>query len=157
MATVAFVSFVTTIRSVSKALPYAVTGTDRERLATAFPRSGASSEPVKVETGDRVIELPAAAADAVRHLLAELASGASVHVLARDAELTTQEAADLLGLSRTYLVRLIDQGKLPARLVGTHRRVRVADVLAYQARRSARLQAVAEITRSDRAADIPYQ
>lgn len=141
----------------AETLSYAVSGADRERLATALARPGASSGPVTVQTNDRVIELPAAAAEAVRHLLAELASGAEVHVLAQDAELTTQEAADLLGLSRTYLVRLIDQGKLPARLVGTHRRLRVADVLAYQARRSGRLQAVAEITTSDTAADVPYR
>ncbi len=103
------------------------------------------------------MELPAAAADAVRHLLVELASGASVRVLVDDADLTTQQAADLLGISRTYVVRLIDQGSIPARLVGTHRRVRAADVLAYQARREARLRAVAQITEADVAAGVPYR
>src|SRR4051794_37843322 len=100
----------------SKTASYAVAGADRERLATAFvEREG--SGPVLVQTDAGVVELPAAAAEAVRHLLVELASGAAVRVLADDAELTTQEAADLLGISRTYLVRLIDAGKVDAHLV----------------------------------------
>lgn len=140
----------------SKTLSYAVTGPDRERLASAFTDPEAPG-PVTVQTDAGVVELPAAAAEAVRHLLVELATGASVHVLADDAELTTQEAADLLGISRTYLVRLIDDGKVPAHLVGTHRRLRAADVLAYQARREARLQAAAEITEADVAAGVPYR
>lgn len=140
----------------SKTLSYAVAGPDRERLATAFA-DPETAGPVTVQTEHGVVELPAAAAEAVRHLLVELASGASVHVLADEAELTTQEAADLLGISRTYLVRLIDDGKVPAHLVGTHRRLRAADVLAYQSRRDARLHDVAEITRADVAAGVPYR
>jgi excisionase family DNA binding protein len=141
---------------VSRILTVEVSGADRDRLAIAFADRD-SSGPVQIHTEDGVVELPQAAAEAVRHLLVELASGAAVYVLAEDAEMTTQEAADLLGISRTYLVRLVDQGKLPAHLVGTHRRLRAADVLAYQARRNARLKAVADITESHAAAGVPYR
>jgi excisionase family DNA binding protein len=78
-------------------------------------------------------------------------------VLAENAELTAQEAANLLGISRTYLVRLIDQGRLQAHLVGTHLHLRAVDVLTYQARRNARLDAVAEVSEADRAAGITYR
>lgn len=112
---------------------------------------------MRVQTADGTIELPATAAAAVWHLLAELATGAEVHVLADNAELTTQQAGDILGISRTYVVRLIDQGKLPAHLVGTHRRLLAADVLAYQQRRSTRLGAVAQVTEADDASGVPYR
>jgi excisionase family DNA binding protein len=72
-----------------------------------------------------------------------------VHLLTDDDELTTQHAADILGLSRTYVVRLIDQGNLPAHMVGTHRRLRANDVIAYRARRDDRLAAVAAISAAD--------
>ncbi len=140
---------------VNGSLTYLVPENEREQLSDAF--GSRSDGPVRVETPDGTIELPATAAAAVRHLLSELATGSEVHVLADAAELTTQEAAHLLGLSRTYIVRLIDQGKLPAHLVGTHRRLFAADVLAYQQQRSARLAAVAEVTGADTVAGVPYR
>jgi excisionase family DNA binding protein len=73
-----------------------------------------------------------------------------------DAELTTQQAADLLGISRTYVVRLIDQGDLPAHMVGTHRRLNAADVLQYRRRRQERLDAVAAIAHADDQQGIRY-
>ena len=94
---------------------------------------------------------------AVEQLLTDLASGGVVHVLADDRDVTTQEAADVLGLSRTFVVRLIDSGKLPAHLAGTHRRVRVADVVAYADERRRRLDAVAAIADADQAAGIDYR
>lgn len=67
-----------------------------------------------------------------------LAEGRSVTVLTDDAELTTQEAAEYLGMSRQYLVRLLEEDALPYHKVGTHRRLRLGEVQAYGHRRDAR-------------------
>jgi excisionase family DNA binding protein len=111
---------------------------------------------VSIRVGDETIELPASASRAVRTLLRDLAAGVPVHVIPADAELTTQQAADLLGLSRTYVVRLIDQGSLPAHRAGTHRRLLASDVLAYRDRRAARLAALGELTEADEDLGLSY-
>jgi excisionase family DNA binding protein len=68
-------------------------------------------------------------------LLADLRAGNSVTVLQSRHELTTAEASKILGMSRQYLVQLLDKGEIPFHKVGTHRRLYVRDVLAYKARR----------------------
>ncbi len=80
--------------------------------------------------------------EALRALLAPLAQGKMVRVVPLEAELTTQEAAEILGVSRPHLIRLLESGKIPYRKVGTHRRIRVEDLLAYREKAQAQGQAI---------------
>lgn len=92
--------------------------------------------------------LPVRLAEVLDGLLQDLAAGRAVQVITLEEEISTQEAAELLNVSRPYLVKLVESGALPHRKVGPRRRLHLQDVLAYRARldaqRQAALQALAD-------------
>jgi len=88
------------------------------------------------------LELPAEVLGLMREILAHMANGSAVTILPVEAELTTQQAAELLGVSRPYFVRLLEDGKIPFTKVGTHRRVLAVDVLGYREARRERSKAL---------------
>lgn len=94
------------------------------------------------------IELPASALEALRKVVEAMSRGESVTVIPHDKQLTSQETAEILSVSRPHLIKLLDRGELPFHRVGTHRRIKIEDVLAYRERRDAeRRAALAELTR----------
>lgn len=77
-----------------------------------------------------------------------MANGQSISIVHYDQALTTQQAAEILQVSRPYLIQLLEQGKIPYEKVGTHRRVRMKDVLRYKEQRDRiRAEALDELGR----------
>lgn len=71
----------------------------------------------------------------LRQVVQVMASGKNVSIVTYNPEITTQQAADLLNVSRPYLIKLLEQGELPYILVGTHRRVKFEDLIKYKQQR----------------------
>jgi excisionase family DNA binding protein len=107
-----------------------------EKLNQELERQLALGEEVSVmlsadEAGTQY-DLPATAVKLLVKILAEIAKGNAVAVVGLKPELTAKEAAELLGISHPRLIKLLESGKLPFHEVGTHHRIRLADVLAYR-------------------------
>ncbi|MDP2402024.1 MAG: helix-turn-helix domain-containing protein [Coriobacteriia bacterium] len=97
------------------------------------------------ETGAHV-EVPEQVYRLTREVLSIVAEGGTAAVVEVEHDLTTQAAADILGVSRPHLIKLLDQGEIPYYKVGSHRRLAVGDVLAFKKRRDAQRQALKELT-----------
>jgi excisionase family DNA binding protein len=101
------------------------------KLSKLYKNSATSIEFVVKDDGV-AYELPVSALDSIETILKNLAEGRHSEILSEDQYLTTQQAADILNVSRPFVVRLLEAGKLPFKKVGRHRRVRFSDLKTYQ-------------------------
>ena len=94
------------------------------------------------------LTLPHSIYKVLEQVVHEMARGNAIRVLPVKAELSTQQAADLLNVSRPHLVKLLERGELPYHRAGSHRRIVLEDLLVYKERRDReRMEALDEITR----------
>ncbi|MQT37339.1 MAG: Helix-turn-helix domain-containing protein [Pseudomonas helleri] len=105
-----------------------------------------------------VVELPTFALRLLGEILSELAVGNAVKVVPIHAELTTQEGADMLNVSRPHLVKLLDNGVLPHTKTGRHRRIKFTDLMAYKEQRDrASRDAMDELAAQAQALGMGYE
>jgi excisionase family DNA binding protein len=103
------------------------------------------------------IEIPAGAVPLIQSILSAMGRGEAVSIVPIHAELTTQQAATLLGVSRPFIIKLLEEKALPHRKVGRHRRVVLQDLLAYKQRVERERQRVLDdLTVESQKLDIGY-
>ena len=127
-----------------------ITATDSERPVLSRIEGvlgNVNRVPKLMSPNGEEIELPKSLSQVLRQLVYYLARGRAVTIVPLNRELTTQEAADILNVSRPYLIKLLEQGEIPFARTGTHRRIRVDDLMEYKKRRDAeRRRGMAELT-----------
>lgn len=112
---------------------------------------------VRIEGSNELVELPSGAVRMLVDLLAEMAAGHAVTLIPIHAELTTQEAADLLGVSRPFLIDQLEKKAIPFRKVGSHRRIRFGDLQGYKQRIDAeRKKALDDLAAEAQHLDLGY-
>lgn len=95
----------------------------RKSLSIRFEPDGGAAEPIAI---------PIAAVELLSHILTEMGKGNAVTLMPVHAELTTQQAAGILNVSRPFLIEQLEHGTIPFRKVGTHRRILFQDLMAYK-------------------------
>lgn len=131
----------------------------RQRLSAAIETSG---EPQKISVIDKAgkaheVVLPSDALNMMIEVLNQLGQGNSVSLTPIHAELTTQEGADILNISHSKFIKLIDSKEIPYSRTGNRRKINYSDIVEYKARQQEnRLIALAELSASDQDMDLGY-
>jgi excisionase family DNA binding protein len=124
------------------------------KAAASLKEAASAGQDVQLVVRERpniLVPLPARAVKLIHDVLSAMANREPFSIIPHEAELTTQQAADFLNVSRPYLTGLIDRGQIPHRLVGRHRRVRFADLLAFEKQSAeTRRKALAEMAEEAR-------
>lgn len=103
-------------------------------LSPFVQRKGSLTLKVREAGKDQPLELPSGAVALLMEILEAMAAGRGLTLIPENAELTSVQAADLLNVSRPFLIKLLEDNALPHRKVGKHRRIHVEDVMAYKAK-----------------------
>lgn len=99
---------------------------------TKLPEDKSEEVTIQLPQGGKTIVIPKKAFAMLTTILSNMAEGKSMTLLSLETEISTQQAADILQVSRPHLVKLLDQGQIPFKKAGSHRRILLKDVVAYE-------------------------
>ncbi|MBD2769823.1 helix-turn-helix domain-containing protein [Hymenobacter sp. BT664] len=95
-------------------------------------KKGGDLVELRLQEHDEAVTIPRKALELLKFILLSMAEGKAVSLIPSDSELSTQQAADMLNVSRPHLVKLLEQGAIPFKKVGSHRRVQLEHLLSYE-------------------------
>lgn len=102
-----------------------------QRATAIFSKKRTDAIKIKIQESDEYVTVPKSALDFLVNILANMAEGKSISLVPSDTEVTTQQAADMLNVSRPHVVKLLEHGAIPYKKAGSHRRIRLEDLKAY--------------------------
>ena len=127
-----------------------------KRITDKHSRPSNSIE-IEVEGEADHVKIPVSAFKFLSHILDLMAQGKAISIIPTDAEVTTQQAAEMLNVSRPHVVKLLEEGELPFHKVGTHRRIKLQDLEAYRSKmEKERDEALSELTRQSQELGLDY-
>ena len=88
---------------------------------------------LKFQGSDELVSIPLKALKLLTSILSNMAEGKSIALMPTDAEISTQQAAEILNVSRPHVIKLLEKGDIPYKRVGSHRRILLQDILEYEA------------------------
>ncbi len=130
---------------------------ESSRRLSSIPNPTSLSIRVESEGRDESIPIPASLCRLLQDILTNMAKGNAITIVPTHAELTTRQAADILNVSRPFVIQLIETNQLPHRMVGTHRWVLFKDVIDFKIRnREARMKVLEELAAEAQEFDMGY-
>ena len=87
---------------------------------------------LKIQGSEELVSIPLKALKLLTSILSNMAEGKSIALMPTTAEITTQQAADILNVSRPHIIKILEKGEIPYKKVGSHRRILLQDILAYE-------------------------
>lgn len=110
-------------------------------FTAALAERTSDSVNIQLQESQQSFTIPTKALELLSFILSSMAEGKAISLVPADAELTTQQVADMLNVSRPYVVKLLEQGAIPFKKVGSHRRILLDDLLTYEAQHKANRKA----------------
>jgi len=89
---------------------------------------------LKIQGSDELVTIPLKALKLLTSILSNMAEGKSIALMPTDAEISTQQAAEILNVSRPHVIKLLEKGEIPYKKVGSHRRILLQDILEYESK-----------------------
>jgi len=87
---------------------------------------------IKIQESDESITIPKKALSLLMTILSNMSEGKSITIIPTDSEVSTQQAADMLNVSRPHLIKLLENNTIPFKKVGSHRRILLRDLVSYE-------------------------